>query len=502
MNGRLWLAVIAAATVYFGAVPEADNDLWMHLFVGRWILEHGAIPRVDTLSYTASGAPWVDHEWLWQVLAFMGFRLGGSSLLLLVKLGLVAGSVALLARGAQTLWELQPACGTRQLGPLSPWVLGFVLLVAIPVLGRGWAVRPQLASYLLLPVLFGALARWELGGRRALVWALLPVTFTCWANLHGGFVLGVAVLLPFAASGLGLGREEFVQRCGLVVLCLAATGVNPYGPGLYLYLADELGRPHPITEWQPLTFDWEHGPFLFFASAVVVTLPWLPWTWSNGWRAIVALAVLYFAWQHQRHTPVFVLCAASLLVVQWQRLVWWLQDRGVHFSTSAQRFLMIGVALVATVQAVLAGAHLLDSRGRLVFRTEEYPVGAVSALQAGGAQGNLAVPLDWGGYVLWHLAPRVRPSLDGRFATVYPRQVVADNFAFFRAEGSWRRLLEGYPTQAVLLPAGLVHPIEREPDWRAVYRDRVATLWVQERYLNQFALGAAATPVSPKSFFP
>jgi len=48
-----------------------------------------------------------------------------------------------------------------------------------------------------------------------------------------------------------------------------------------------------------------------------------------------------------------------------------------------------------------------------------------------GASLNLAVPLDWGEYVLWFLAPQVKVSLDGRFATVFPEQVVADNFDFF-----------------------------------------------------------------------
>jgi hypothetical protein len=92
---------------------------------------------------------------------------------------------------------------------------------------------------------------------------------------------------------------------------------------------------------------------------------------------------------------------------------------------------------------------------------------------------NLAVPLDWGEYVLWFGAPQVKVSLDGRFATLFPEQVVEDNFNLFTSAPGWRRLLDQYPTEAVLLPASWPSPIRREPGWQRIYGDEVAEIYVR-----------------------
>src|SRR5262249_18608609 len=78
---------------------------------------------------------------------------------------------------------------------------------------------------------------------------------------------------------------------------------------------------------------------------------------------------------------------------------------------------------------------LWRARGLVVYAAADYPVGALRFLRERGTRGNLALPLDWGSYALWQVAPAVRVSLDGRFATVYPPAVVEDNFAFFRGDG-------------------------------------------------------------------
>ncbi|MCX8071992.1 MAG: hypothetical protein N3C12_06020 [Candidatus Binatia bacterium] len=497
MENRVWLPAVVASTLYFGAVAEADNDFWMHLFVGRWIVETGGVPRVDQLSYTATGALWVDHEWLWQVVAFQLFSWGGSRLLYLVKVLLVCLCVASAA------WSMAQLRGSRSAavaGAGTPWTWGVALLLAIPVLARGWAMRPQLVTYAFLPALLGLLAEWERGRRsRGLV---AVIGFAIWANLHGGFVLGLAVLALFAATGVWRGWREFAQRVGLLILCGTAACLNPYGVRLYLYLADELGRSHPISEWQPVALAAEHTAFFLLAVVFLATVRWLPLRPSYIWRAVLAAVVLAFAWRHQRHTPVFALCVIPLLAVQLDQVAALFRARGWSLSPTASRTVATGVAVIALVQGVLVTLGIREHGGRFVFHSQDYPVRVVQGLKAGGARGNLAVPLDWGGYVLWHLAPLVKPSLDGRFATVYPETVVADNFSFFRAEPGWRRLLSNYPTEAVLLPAGVFHPLQREPGWQRLTGDDVANLYVRADRLHAFSLANLPVDSGRTLYFP
>ena len=71
----LWLAAsCAAAAAACALLPFANPDLFWHLNAARRIVETGAIPRADWLSYTRAGAPWVDFEWLSQLLWLGAFR--------------------------------------------------------------------------------------------------------------------------------------------------------------------------------------------------------------------------------------------------------------------------------------------------------------------------------------------------------------------------------------------------------------------------------------------
>ena len=141
----------------------------------------------------------------------------------------------------------------------------------------------------------------------------------------------------------------------------------------------------------------------------------------------------------------------------------------------------MAVALIclALVQVGVLSTRVWDARGAVVYSASDYPVGALRYLRAREMQGNLALPLDWGGYALWHAAPTVRVSMDGRFATVYPPAVVEDNFAFFRGDGSpgASRLLDAYDTTLALVPRGIVTPLAGRAGWQRVYADSVATLY-------------------------
>src|SRR5690242_18278834 len=53
----------------------ADPDLWGHVRFGADILQHWLRPR-DPYSFT-SDIPWVNHEWLAEVVLYLAYALGG-----------------------------------------------------------------------------------------------------------------------------------------------------------------------------------------------------------------------------------------------------------------------------------------------------------------------------------------------------------------------------------------------------------------------------------------
>ena len=56
-----------------------DPDSYWHIAVGRWIVEHGAVPHADPFSHTMPGAHWIAFEWLSEVLYATAFGVAGWS---------------------------------------------------------------------------------------------------------------------------------------------------------------------------------------------------------------------------------------------------------------------------------------------------------------------------------------------------------------------------------------------------------------------------------------
>jgi hypothetical protein len=98
-------SLFAAAVVLFGfrlgARPIGDNSTFTHLRTGIDMARTGAIPRVDSYSYTAAGEHWVVQSWLPEWTYGWAYRLGGFELVVLEQALLVAFLAWLVVRLAR-----------------------------------------------------------------------------------------------------------------------------------------------------------------------------------------------------------------------------------------------------------------------------------------------------------------------------------------------------------------------------------------------------------------
>src|SRR4029077_15820310 len=70
--------------------------------------------------------------------------------------------------------------------------------------------RPQLFTFALLAATLAILARHNYS-RAAPLWVLVPI-MAVWANLHGGFIMGLAVIVLYAAT---TSIDDFMRGAGL-----------------------------------------------------------------------------------------------------------------------------------------------------------------------------------------------------------------------------------------------------------------------------------------------
>src|SRR5262245_41022496 len=86
---RLLELLVAATCLFAIADTVADPDLWGHLRFGLDALASGQVIQTDRYSYL-SDRPWINHEWLAEVVFASIYRVAGPSGLVVLKVALGA----------------------------------------------------------------------------------------------------------------------------------------------------------------------------------------------------------------------------------------------------------------------------------------------------------------------------------------------------------------------------------------------------------------------------
>ena len=277
-----------------------DGDVSWHIATGEWILDHRAIPHVDPFSFTWAGKPWVPIEWLAEVFYASAYRLAG-----------YGGVAALVTAALVALHSVFYFNAVRYVRPLI--AIGAIVLADVAVIPM-LVARPHLLTWPLL-----ALWTWLMLRARdresapPLVAALL---MALWANLHGGFVFGLAIAAAFGLEALIASSDKpRALRQWLVfgAACAAAVFINGNG-------VEGVVHPLRFTHLQmlPLIDEWkpsspEKTPFFFGALAITLALiiwkrprlPWVRWLILAGFLALALLQV--------RHQAMLAILAVMLL---------------------------------------------------------------------------------------------------------------------------------------------------------------------------------------------
>ena len=257
-------APIVAGTLF------AEGDMWWHVAVAQRILSTHHLPQTDIFSFTVFNTPWIDYEWLPDLLTALAARwwglqgLAGLLILLVVVLVLLLYYYAWVQTG-----QVKAAAVAT----------GFLL----PILHPFFTLRPQLLGYIFLIITLICLERFRQGHGAAL-W-ILPGVFVLWVNTHGSFVLGFLALALYWAGGLvsfqcgALEATAWTQkaRCRLLLvalLCALVLPLTPYGTRLAAYPFDFVFQQQPLAtalaEMQPLNFSATFG--VAFLALVLLLL--------------------------------------------------------------------------------------------------------------------------------------------------------------------------------------------------------------------------------------
>jgi hypothetical protein len=454
----------------------ADPDTYWQIKIGQWILDTGSLPRTDAFSFTMSGQPWISTQWLAQVCYAAAFLLAGWAGPVVLTAASIAAAFAILA------WFLG-----RRLDAAKALIL---LMAALAIASPHFLVRPHALAMPVMVAWIAALIAAADRGEAPSFW-LLPL-IALWANLHGSFILGLALIGPIALDVVlkvdASARMSLLLRWFLFGLAaLAASCMTPYGFDALLAARNilSLGAALPlITEWRPMDFSrlgaFEVCLLLGIGAALLkgLTLPLM--------RIVLVLGLLHMALANIRNATVLALLLPMVLAAP---LAAQLGRPQVASPKSASSRSVVGWAAGVLVVALTLAVFAM---GRYAPPSGLAP--AVAALKERGVS-RVLNDYDFGGYLIWAGVP---VAIDGRTELYGERFMVElDNAMTLKSPDVLFNLLKLHRIDATLLrrttPAALL--LDHVDGWKKVFADDDVVAHVRD----PSARHSAAPDIKPAS---
>jgi hypothetical protein len=496
-NGSRILPGLAAAAalillaVAASLVKARSYDLWWHLEAGEQIVSTFVVPHADDFSFTSAGAPWIDHEWLSEVLMYGFYAMGPIGLTLMKALC----ALAVAAIGYRVLRRTGAGAGAA------------LAVVAASVIGLRFRLteRPE-AITLVFAAALAALGL-DLASRPSSPWRRLTgigALTILWVNMHAGALLAPALALVCAA-GAPQGRtrapapERVAPRwpiwCAVPLTALGLL-VNPFGYRIYTVPSGiaEAMSPRNITnpEWAPPS--WYEFP-LFYCVLAVVAVWGLVRLKQRRPLAAPRLGIFLLAgglaFSSLRHIGLFFALIPLMVDPAPARAPDPAPRRAAH------RGWLLGASAVLAAAAWMLLQPPSSAAIGIGVQPGRFPEKAADFVEIHMKDARLYNDVAFGGYLIWRGYPGRRVFIDGRnevHATLL-RELAASVDDGRR----WRALLDRHGVEGAVLryrsesipvvdavtgrrSAGTFSELHfPRGDWALVYWDDVAMIYVARR---------------------
>ena len=542
IKGILFFLLFAFALgAFMGDVR--NPDFWWHLATGKWIVENGRLPDEDPFSFTTlQKDPYTPVDrvrfiltqyWLAQAIMYKVFALWGFAGISIFRALIVTLTVAVIGL-------------VLRRHKIHSILILVLLFPAIFVFMGYTGERPQIFSFLFAAILLYLLERCrssEPGPPEAdrslepqtsryplptyrYTFVAIPFLMALWANLHGGYIYGIVIILIYISSGwlnifiarLKGKRELSIElrtpnsRPGespeatepkthilftvVGTVAIAATFINPNS---YHGIIDHF-RYQPsisysyISEWMP-TYKIYEQMTIYFGMLIVLTIA-IAADIIRRKRADSTHILLFIfngalSLSAVRFVPFFVITGSFLL--------------GIYLNpffagkTFEKKKWLEGASLTVIFLAVMGSAFVSKkvSLERLYrtgvsygYRTgasyERYPYGAVNFLRQLPPK-RIFNHYSWGGYLIWTLYPESKVFIDSRALNQdifiqYVEVITAGASGWISGYPKWKGILDGYRIDYILLSPKdilIIFELVNSQDWRLIYADNAALLFIR-----------------------
>lgn len=481
----LLLLIFFALSFYIRSDRSFEQDLGRHLKLGEIIWQARYVPKVNLFSYTHPDFPFINHHWLFQVVAFLTKQTFGEWGMILLKIFILIISVSLTLsiakRGSSIL--------------ILP--LGFIFF---HTLRERAEFRPEIFSFLFATLTYYLLVRFDMVKTRFVYF--LPLIQVIWVNTHIYFPLGIILQAIFASHFLFIKNwQKFKIMTQVILLSHLAILINPnlFQGAIYpLKLFGNYG--YTIVENQNLfwleSINFYNSNFLFVkissvlvALSILISLIRKSFHFSN--LGVAALGVV-LALVHVRSFPylaflsfpaVMNLHGLTPVVSSFARKMNNLPStpNRIWKSITLSLFTITAVFLLYESYIYLNGDYYLltDSSHKVYPSLEEKGRGALDFMLNNNLPEQIYNNFDIGSYIIYRGYPKYKVYVDGR-PEAYPSNFFKDEYIPAQYDFlKFKQLVEKYGLKTVIFshtdqtPWGrtFLTNIISDPDWKLIYLD-------------------------------
>ena len=407
--------------------PIVDPDFPFHLKTGEYIYQHREIPQDDPFSFYGEGV-FTDREkftlsqyWIAQIIFYKLYSLLGPTGIILLRAIIFSAFIFLL-------WVV-----LRKRGFYSSLIIAFLMTI---MLQSSKVDRPQFFSFLFMVILILLLERFRENPESKTPLYFIPPLMLLWANMHAGFVFGIAVISIYALSegfklvinksgfGCPLEKKHALLLFVVAFMSILFSYLNPDFNGQLLATLES----HTDASWlykdnreyispvKEMSIHFGNRPsvsifFFIFGFISIVTV-------LNAIRTrsmdITAIFLIIFssiaAFTAVRYIPFFVAVALPL-----SKNYRFFADTDFlrKFRNSAIPFVAL---LIFFVFAIVFG--LRDYKGIFSIDKSHYPEGVANFLSSNHIEANIFNQFNKGSYLLWKLYPDYKVFNDTRFISL------------------------------------------------------------------------------------
>lgn len=464
------------ASIHF----PTDPDLGWHLKYGEYFFQNGKVLRDNIFSQMMSDFKWANTSWGTDLISYFTFNNFGFLGLSILGAVIVTLTFYFFSKGAKLSFFEESL--------IFPIVIYFM----DPL--NTISFRGQLLSLLFLGILSYLLSSFEKNKRYVY---FIPILFLFWSNIHGQFLIGLALFLGFII--VRLLNDYFLQNIkknkiiakgkfwGIVfLLSFIATFVNPFGFGIYKDASTHFINPDLklVAEYLPfedLSTPWWNfivisalviwgGILLFAEEKVIDKIP----------KISLFLVTYFFSFFVRRYAWMMYYLSIPLL------------KPVAHFlepNSQKYKFISGGIILIFITSIILSIKFPFSQYSN--FSWNDYCRYNTCSKEAAEFiiknklnNEDLLTMYNWGGWLIWQF-PQIKPTIDGRMHLWKDEKGYSGFKEFFTIEQNFTDIDKTKYNTAFFSPQKPVYQrlieLTQQKKWKLIYRDNYSGIFVRNK---------------------